>query len=74
MTNLVEKLRKNSWKNRWESSGKVSTFLTEYMFYDDKLWNMFGFSQGFWQLSTIFSTELLFGFTEVREVDFHFYT
>lgn len=74
MISLVEKLRKSTWKSRWENGGKVSTFLTDDSFYGDSLWNMFGFSQSFWQLSTIFSTELLFGFTELEEVDFHFYT
>ena len=74
MSSLVEKLRISTWKNRWERREKISTFLTDGRFSVDTLWNMFGFSQGFWQLSTAFSTELLFGFTRVEEVVFHFCT
>ena len=74
MLKIVEKMGISLWESRWESCGKVSTFLTESARYCEMLWEMFGFTRSFRMFFAAISTEFLFGFTEVERGNLHIYT
>lgn len=74
MFNFVEKMWENMGESWWESCEKVSTFLTNFKYSCEMLWEMFGFTRGFNNIYTCVSTENLFGLTDVERVDLHIYT
>ena len=65
MLKIVGKMWKSMWGSLWEKCGKVYTFLTFVIKHCEMLRKTFGFTRSFGRICTIFSTEHLFGFTEV---------